>query len=248
MKIIVAGFSKTGTKSLAIALIRLGYKVYDMLEHFGYHGEEWEKILVTGGSVEDFRKMYKDVDAVLDVPAFCFWEQIHEAFPDAKIILTMRDEDDWYRSWHKQTSSVNIDSFFKLMKIISPSGRRLFQHMKAFCPPAYGFELRSAWRHTPINEMVLKMKYRQHYEYVLKHAPEDKLLAYSIRDGWAPLCQFLGRPIPDSPFPHENVGGEVIKLFIQNNPIMQRIVKETFVSLGVILLLILFAVYCYICV
>ena len=90
MKIIAAGFSKTGTKSLAIALDELGYGVYDMLEHYWYHGEEWRKILVEGSDdvVKDFKKMYQDVDAVLDCPAFLFWEEILEAFPDAKVRIT----------------------------------------------------------------------------------------------------------------------------------------------------------------
>ena len=93
MKIIAAGYSKTGTKSLTVALNQLGYNVYDMLEHFWYHGKEWQKLLIDGGSVEDFKEMYKNVDAAVDVPVFCFWRQIHEAFPDAKVnqcILQMK--------------------------------------------------------------------------------------------------------------------------------------------------------------
>ena len=85
MKVIVAGFSKTGTKTLNAALTELGYEVYDFLEHFWHHGENWNKILKYGGTVEDFKRMYEDVDAVCDVPACAFWEEIHEAFPDSKV-------------------------------------------------------------------------------------------------------------------------------------------------------------------
>ena len=85
MKVIVAGMSKTGTKTLHAALNELGYEVYDFIEHFWEHGKYWDKILTKGGSVQDFQEMYEDVDAVVDMPANAFWEDIHEAFPEAKV-------------------------------------------------------------------------------------------------------------------------------------------------------------------
>ena len=87
MKVIVAGFNKTGTKSMHVALKDLGFNVYDIVDHFWYHKKEWTKIMSAGegGSAEDFQKMYKDVDVVIDAPAFLFWEEIHDAFPDAKV-------------------------------------------------------------------------------------------------------------------------------------------------------------------
>ena len=85
MKIIVAGFSKTGTKSLSAALRELGYEVYDFLEHFWYHGEAWKKIKEGKWTIDDFKEMYKNVDVTIDTPTFFFWEEIHQAFPDAKV-------------------------------------------------------------------------------------------------------------------------------------------------------------------
>ena len=87
MKVIAAGFSKTGTKSLHAALKELGLEVYDSPDHFWHHNDEWMKILSSGkgGTIEDFQKMYADVDAVVDIPASLFWEEIHQAFPDSKV-------------------------------------------------------------------------------------------------------------------------------------------------------------------
>ena len=85
MKVIVAGFPKTGTKSINAALTELGYNVYDYLEHYLYHYNEWKKILNGDGTIDDFRNMYKDVDAVVDIPACFYWYEIHQAFPDAKV-------------------------------------------------------------------------------------------------------------------------------------------------------------------
>ena len=86
MKVICAGFSHTGTKSLAEALKILGYtRIHDFLEHAAIDGEYWNRIYDGNGNMEDFKEMYKDVDAVLDVPANIFWEEILQAFPKAKV-------------------------------------------------------------------------------------------------------------------------------------------------------------------
>lgn len=70
------------------ALTMLGYKVYDQIENVYNLEEEWSKILKEGWTSEDFCRMYEDVDAVVDAPAFYFWEEIHKAFPDAKVNWT----------------------------------------------------------------------------------------------------------------------------------------------------------------
>ena len=86
MKVICAGLSKTGTKSLNAALKELGYDVtYDFIDHYYEHGKQWLKILKHGGTKEDFIEMYRDVDAIVDIPTYAFWEEIHEAFPESKV-------------------------------------------------------------------------------------------------------------------------------------------------------------------
>ena len=85
MKVILAGQSKTGTKSMATALQELGMNVYDALEHYVYLEKDWMKLLTRGGTVDDIRRMYQGVDAVTDVPVWYFWEEFLQAFPDAKV-------------------------------------------------------------------------------------------------------------------------------------------------------------------
>lgn len=88
MKVIVAGYPKTGTKSLNAALTKLGYKVYDSPENAYLLEKEWTKIMSEGWTTGDFRRMYENVDAVTDIPAAYFWEEIHKAFPEAKVRQT----------------------------------------------------------------------------------------------------------------------------------------------------------------
>ena len=89
MKIIVAGCSKTGTKTMNSALTELGFKVYDTMEHLLHHCDNWIKIFKGKGSITDFKRMYENVDAVVDVPALLYWYEIHQAFPDAKVRFSL---------------------------------------------------------------------------------------------------------------------------------------------------------------
>ena len=87
MKIICSGYQKTGTKSLAAALRLLGYNVFDFEEQFFYLGKDISQIFKNGWTVKDIQKIYKNVDVVIDLPSCILWEQLHEAFPEAKVSL-----------------------------------------------------------------------------------------------------------------------------------------------------------------
>ena len=84
MKIICAGFPKTGTKSMANALRILGYEVHDFEEHLHFHLEDYINFFEGRVGPEIFYKLYKDVDVVVDQPACTLWNIILSQFPDAK--------------------------------------------------------------------------------------------------------------------------------------------------------------------
>jgi hypothetical protein len=85
MKVICAGLPKTGTKSLASALRTLGYSVHDNDEQWTYHMDEYIPALESK-EMPDFAAMYANVDAVTDIPACFFFEEIFQAFPNAKVV------------------------------------------------------------------------------------------------------------------------------------------------------------------
>ncbi|XP_076817972.1 uncharacterized protein LOC143463388 [Clavelina lepadiformis] len=262
MKVIVAGFAKTGTKSMHIALTELGYEVYDFVENFWYLGKDWNKILTEGGSVDDFKRMYKDVDATIDTPVYFFWKEIHEAFPDAKIVFTAREEDSWFPSYRKQTEEMEKNTIFRLIFVYSPLGRKLgalIGKMKKLCrvfrdllcvtiveevvlATSISNPSTFYWR-LPVNEMVMRRLYRQDYADVIQNAPKDKLLVYNVKEGWEPLCKFLDKPVPDKQFLHANIGGKLFDELMQKHPVMQRMVKEAFVIISLLAGLGVFGVY-----
>ena len=204
MKVICAGLCKTGTKSIAKALRSLGYTVYDYLEHRYFHGNEWLD-LYCEGKLPNFAAMYKDVDAVIALPASFWYEEIFEAFPDSKVILSVRGggEDDWVQSWAKQNEQIQNPGF--LTRIVvrwfsRATVRRGWLFLDAASVAAFG-SLDSK------STVLFKKKYREHNARVKSVIPQEKLLIYDIKQGWQPLCEFLGCHVPKHEFPRENVGG-----------------------------------------
>jgi len=231
MKVIVAGASKTGTTSITFALKTLGFNVYSYLDNFFNLRDEREKIYSVGGTTQDFYEMFKDVDAVVDIPCFHFWDEIHKAFSDAKIILTMRDdEESWSKSLEKQLQ-VESTPFFHCMTFFSPTFRK-FQnfHVKTITT-IFGtyphFNFFTLFKGPQINMTLFCKAYRRNNAHILQAASKDKLLIYNVKEGWKPLCKFLETEIPDQPFPHENIAGEETAKRLRSHPYFKRCVHET---------------------
>ncbi|XP_078495834.1 uncharacterized protein LOC144751854 [Ciona intestinalis] len=222
MKVIVAGFPKTGTKTMQAALKELGYNVYDYMENFEFLEKEWKQICTVGGSTELFRKMYENVDAVTDIPGCAFWDEILKAFPDAKVILTLREnEDEWFESFERQANE-NLSLKWKLKILLSVTGLRLYNHGRRIVLSTLSYKLDDA-----LNKTVLKMRYRRHNAHVLQNAPKDHLLVFNVKSGWGPLCTFLGVPVPDTPFPHKNKNASIVEEMFKTDPTVLKMQRET---------------------
>nr|CAB3263096.1 uncharacterized protein LOC101242677 [Phallusia mammillata] len=245
MKVICAGMSKTGTKTMQLALQMLGYEVYDFLENYTILGDDWERIFKNGSTTEDFRRMYENVDAVTDIPAAYFWDEIHKAFPDSKIILMLRpDEDTWWSSIEAQNKTLTSFSY-RLTTFLSPTLRGLGTFGRRLAVAVYGWESPplSLFGSSPLNELLIRMTYRRHNAHVLQNAPKDKLLVYCVKDGWEPLCEFLGVEVPKDPFPHKNVRGNIVEELFKTNPVFIRMQREAAFSACAILALTLYGGY-----
>ena len=200
MKLICAGLGKTGTTSLAKALRVLGFNVYDFKEHFEFHLQQWLDSFETDRH-PDFKEIYQGVDAVTDVPPAFWFEEISAVFPEAKVILTVRDsEDAWIKSWteHLQLTSRMIPFYAKLLFYILPRMKKRKHFFGTLRQAIYGGS-------NPKATALFRVKYRQHNERVQAAIPAEKLLVFNVKQGWKPLCEFLGCDVPSTPFPRENV-------------------------------------------
>ena len=201
MKVICAGLAKTGTTSLAKALQVLGYNVYDFKEHYEFHLQQWLDSFETDRH-PNFKEIYHGVDAVTDVPPAFWFEEISAAFPEAKVILTVRDsEDAWLKSW-KEHLQLALEFFTKFytrpLFIVVPWMRKMKRFIDTLHHAIYG-------SFNPEATALYRVKYRQHNERVQAVIPAEKLLVFNVKQGWKPLCEFLGCDIPSTPFPRENV-------------------------------------------
>nr|XP_002122744.1 uncharacterized protein LOC100181848 [Ciona intestinalis] len=245
MKVIMAGLPKTGTKTMHAAFDIIGYSVYDIMEHFWLHGDQWNKFWSGKGTIADLEEMYKDVDTCVDGPIFYYWEELLQAFPDAKIILTIRDEDQWWKSMQKQVENMQSNKMFSAMMTLSPTGHRYLRFVRRMMMVEFGsmFDLHDIIHGKNVmNEMICRRTFRQSNLYVMQKAPKTNLLVYKVSDGWEPLCKFLDVPVPNVPFPHKNARGGLLET-LKEHPVFLRMRRETILSLGLILTLCVYGIY-----
>jgi hypothetical protein len=204
VEVIGAGWGRTGTNTLMAALEILGYDpTYHMIKVFEYkQAEFWHRAYL--GEPVDFREVFepKKVRATCDFPSAFMWREQLAAYPDAKVILTVRDPEKWFTS----ASST-------IMKVMpgnpgSPFGVKVCNFLglgptKGFISMARVMGLKSMGARFYEKESVVP-RFIEYNESVKRDCPKDKLLVFEVKDGWEPLCKFLGKPIPDVPFPNVN--------------------------------------------
>ncbi|KAL4936043.1 hypothetical protein BDV06DRAFT_205770 [Aspergillus oleicola] len=213
MQVLALGMSRSGTESLRRALQILGYDhVYhgfDMSESFPMQWKQWallgrRKFGCVGTSHQgdgaisrsDFDEILGHAEAVTDQPCSIFATELIEAYPEAKVILNHRDVDSWYES---------------ITALILPHARGFWYHVLPWFQAdmywAVQYTIHCFNMHFYGNlERNGKWVYRQHSATIrgaLADEP-DRLLVWTVQNGWEPLCKFLGKPIPDEPFPAGN--------------------------------------------
>ncbi|QPC59378.1 hypothetical protein HYE67_001609 [Fusarium culmorum] len=189
MQVLCVGPPRSGTESLQTALLTLGW--------FGSVDGN------TNITKEDFYEILGHCVAVTDAAASVFAAELIAAYPDAKVVLNYRkDLDAWHESAIKTLLSV-WDSW--LIFALSCLGKELFWvwhvYRRFMWPGLFraldgdidsGIERNGKW------------VYKEHCNMIRGLVPKERLLEWTVQDGWEPLCKFLDKPIPDEPFPHVN--------------------------------------------
>ena len=144
-----------------------------------------------------------------DAPACSFAPELIAAYPDAKVVLVARDVDRWYASF------VPLILEGALAPSLAFCGRWLDPPWLGRVQGVYDRWARGALAAENRDEMRARAKdvFRAHYEEVRRVTPPERLLEYRMGDGWEPLCKFLGKEVPDEPFPHVNDAQELPKHF-----------------------------------
>lgn len=209
VEIIGAGLPRTGTLSLKAALEELGYgPCYHMSELLRRPklAERW--LEVARGGEANWPTLLEGYRSTVDWPGSAFWQELIGAYPDAKVILTVRDPERWYASM-----KLLVHGGRSMRAITAPAVRRLVPPLgvlasliETLVGRQYGVSPEHMRHGTMAKDDTIE-SYARHNAEVAAAVPEDRLLVFRVEDGWEPLCEFLGRPVPDTPFPHHNEAG-----------------------------------------
>ena len=188
LKIIGAGMGRTGTASLKVALEALGIgHCYHMTEVLKNPECITDWINAAEGNA-DWDKIFNEYSATVDNPGCNYWKELADYYPEAKVILTVRDSDKWFESTNETIHSVEFASFIKN----SPFGEMV---------------QKTVW-----DMMGNRMQDRNHMvdffnnrtSEIIDYIAPERLLVYQVSEGWEPLCTFLNVPVPDTEFPRIN--------------------------------------------
>lgn len=204
LEVIGAGFGRTGTTSLKAALERLGFgPCYHMSELFEHpeHLPLWEAAV--RGEPVDWEALFGGYRSAVDWPSAASYGELMERYPEAKVILTVRDSEQWYRSTEGTIYAMRETQrtfAFRLMGALVPFVRNVRR--------ATGVVDDLAWEgifggRFEDREHAISVFDRLNEE-AERRVPPDRLLVYDVKEGWGPLCSFLGVEAPDEPFPRLN--------------------------------------------
>lgn len=206
IKIIGAGFPRTGTTTLKRSLETLGFAhVYHMKELLvNPHKLHYWKTLDESGDT-NWEGLYEGYDATVDFPGYPWYKEHMKRYPDARVILTVRDFESWHKSVFKtvwqagpQTAPEKIKMLFKLLT--NTRVRNVVKCIKFFKKIFFAQKMQGKFMDKAFAEKV----WLDHIAEVKAYVPKEKLLVYDVRDGWGPLCKFLGAKEPSEPLPHLN--------------------------------------------
>jgi hypothetical protein len=200
LSVVGAGFGRTGTNSLKLALEQLGFgpchHMFEVMEHPSQL-PFWQALEC--GETADWDDVFADYGACVDWPSARYWREISDHFPAAKVVLSVRPEDVWFDS---------------VQATIYPSMRDRHE-----TEPGYVRDVT-----VMANEIIVEQLFdgrlddRDHAVAVFRAHVADvqatidpaRLLTFDVAEGWEPLCEFLGVAVPDTPFPHANSTADFI--------------------------------------
>jgi hypothetical protein len=204
MKLIGAGLPRTGTLSQKVALEMLGlapcYHMVNVLADLD-KVQQWRRALEGDGQWDE---IFEDSQATVDWPGSYFYKELVEAYPDAKVLLSVRDADAWERSMRQTIWGMFWGDI--LIRDLSAARVRVDEQWRAFCEL-----MQEMWKRSGLIDNgaettsdSMKAAMERFNQEVQDTVPADRLLVWSAKDGWEPLCEFLELPVPDTPFPHLN--------------------------------------------
>jgi hypothetical protein len=206
LRVVGAGVGRTGTLSLKGALeTLLGGACYHMMEVFARPGDValWRD--AGAGEAVDWTTSLGDYTATTDFPACLFWRELSELYPDAMVLLSTRADS---QIWWESASQTIFSPALEAVSADRPDWWAMWQTVS-----------KARFTDQINDEAAAKAAYERHNAEVRASVPADRLIDWQPGDGWAPICEGLGLPIPETPFPHVNTRAEIQAMIADGLPL-----------------------------
>ncbi len=197
LKVIGAGFGRTGTNSMQIALNSLGFGPCHHMSEVSDNPlmkTRWRAFMK--GTDFGWGELFEGYASCMDWPSAYYWRDLMQIFPEARLILTWRDPESWWRSFENT-----------LLKYYEQTDDR----------DSVGYQIiDKVFDGQPEGQDLALALYEANVEAVRATVPADRLLVHALGDGWEPLCAYLGVPVPDQPYPRTNSTAKIQARFELN--------------------------------
>ncbi|RYP49332.1 hypothetical protein DL768_004957 [Monosporascus sp. mg162] len=212
LQVIGAGYGRTGTSAISMALEKLldGPVMHGGTQILAREDAYLKKLVDLQRSRGDrprMMRLLREITAgfvgITDQPGILYIPELMELYPDVKVVLVTRDPEKWWKSIEPVAKNVQ---FWWLKPLLFPVPAlrwipEIFQ----------GFIARNRSLYGDMKPGIELLK--RHNAHIRKVVPKERLLEMEVQDGWEPLCKFLGKPIPDEPFPRSNEAAAVQQRF-----------------------------------
>ena len=203
LKVIGAGMGRTGTTSLKLALEQLGFgpccHMVDLISTHRDRSALWERAF--GDEAVDWEEIFKGFNSAVDAPTNFYYRELAEAYPEAKVILTVRDPEARFRS----IAATFLSPEFRAREETPDPARAKMQAKVEAAQIKRGFRPAGGYPTDPTEAARVGIaQFMAWNDQVKRTIAPERLLVYDVKEGWEPLCKFLGVPTPQTPFPHEN--------------------------------------------
>lgn len=197
LQVIGAGFGRTGTASLKLALeTLLQGPCYHMSEVVGKRGQVDLWLEAAAGN-PDWDAIFNGYVATVDFPASNYWQELADYYPNAKVVLSLRDPERWFESTQETIFSTRLQE--------RQAGTKWGRMCQATINDHLGGDLN--------DRTAVIAAFNAHNERVQAALGAERLLVFEAKDGWRPLCAFLDVPVPEHDYPHVNSKEEFAGIF-----------------------------------
>ncbi len=151
-----------------------------------------------------WEEVFGGFQATVDWPGGYFWRELMDHYPDAKILLSVREPEKWEPSFRETIWNMGHgESLIRLLSSarghVDPQWNRYLQLVERMFWTGQGT---FAAGHEQPEQLIAG--FERHNEEVKANVPSERLLVWSVTEGWEPLCEFLELPVPAGPMPHVN--------------------------------------------